>query len=368
MPVQRGDEILRQWSVLIAISQSADCSYDSLAARFGKAKRTIQRDIETLSLVFPVEEVWVGHKKCWRLERKAMGKLAETSFTFAELCAFYVHRGQLACAGGAAIDPDLGSALDKVGSALGPKMRKYLDQVAGVLSWKPEAAGLPGDVQPGAVKELMRAAIDHKRVRMDYHSFASGKVKPYVVEPARLTAGNGGLYLYAFVPAYGEMRTFAVQRIRKLSVTDEAFSPVVEAGADPYDKSIGIWAGGKVELVEIEFGPSVAAYVKERQFDDSQQVSERPDGSLRLRMKKAIDLPLRSWLLGFGHHVRVLRPAALAEAIFEELEEARLQYAPRMEFELPLAIHDDVRQRSLPFAGSRRGRTVRTSRSSPQRP
>jgi predicted DNA-binding transcriptional regulator YafY len=192
---------------------------------------------------------------------------------------------------------------------------------------------------------------------MEYHSFASGTIKSYLVEPARLTAGNGGLYLYAFVPAYGEMRTFAVQRIKELSVTDQRFdSPCAED--DPYKQSIGIWAGGKAEQVEIEFGAQVAPYVMERKFDDSQVVVLHPDGSIVLTMKKAVDLPLRSWLLGFGHHARVLRPTALAQAILEELEEARLQYAPRMPFDLPPSVYDGGRQYRLEFRTARRERSI----------
>ena len=86
------------------------------------------------------------------------------------------------------------------------------------------------------------------------------------------------------------------------------------------------------------------------------QIERRPDGSLVLSMKVAVDVPLRSWILGFGHQARVLRPRALAEAILEELEEAREQYAPRMQFELPPPIYDDSRQPKLPFRSARRGR------------
>ena len=353
--VERGNEILRQWKILMAISQRADCTYKWLTGEFGVTKRTIQRDLETLSLVFPVEEGMLDRSRVWRLDRKSLGKFADTSFTLPELCAFYVHRGQLACAGGASIDPDLASALEKVAKALGPKMRKYLDQVSAVLTWKPDAALLADPrANSATVNGLVCAAIDRRRVKMAYHSFAARKVKPYVVEPYRLTFGNGGLYLFAFVPAYGEMRTFAVQRIKKLQVTDQQFNPVSDVPDDPYKDSIGIWAGGKCERLEIEFAPGLAPYIEERQWGDSQQVASRPDGSIVLTVKKAIDLPLRSWILGFGHQARVLRPPALAEAIFEELEEAREQYAPRMAFELPPAVYDDSRQYALPFRGRRR--------------
>ncbi len=367
--MERGNEILRQWKMLMAISQSADCTYDSLSAELGVGKRTVQRDIETLSLVFPLEEDTVDRRKVWRLAPRALSRIADASFTLPELCAFYVYRGQLGCAGGATIDPDLKSALGKVAKALGPKMRKYLDQVTAVLTWKHDATTL---VDPNAnsatVNDLVRAAIDRKRVRMDYHSFAAGKVKPYIVEPYRLTFGNGGLYLFAFVPAYGEMRTFAVQRIKKLTVTDEIFNPTSNAPEDPYKDSIGIWAGGTCEQVEIEFAPRLAPYIEERQWGDAQQVTRRPDGSIVLSVRKAIDLPLRSWILGFGHQARVLKPSALAEAILEEFEDAREQYAPRMPFEMPPSPYDDSRQYSLPFRGSRgsRGRERRRPGSRPR--
>lgn len=358
--MERGNEILRQWKMLLTISQSADCTYDSLAASLEVGRRTIRRDIETLSLVFPVSDEMVGGRKVFRIEPRALGKLADASFTLPELCAFYLHRSQLACTGGAAIDPDLTSALEKVGKALGPKMRKYLDQVAGVLTWKHEAAalGVP-DANSATVDSLIRAAIDRRRVRMEYYSLAAGRVKPYVIEPYRLTFGNGGLYLYAFVPVYSEMRTFAVQRIKKLSVTEQVFDPMSNAPEDPYKDSIGIWAGGERELIRLEFSPRLAPYIEERTWADEQEIAHQPDGSIVLTMKKAIDLPLRSWILGFGHQARVLRPSGLAKAIFEELEEAREQYAPRMAFEQPSTIYDDSRQYHLPFSGRRPARPGR---------
>jgi predicted DNA-binding transcriptional regulator YafY len=356
--MQRGSEILRQWNMLMAIAQSADCSYDALVAEFGVKRRTVQRDLETLSLVFPLEDSMVNGHKVWRLAPRALARIADAAFTLPELCAFYVHRGRLAQAGGDAIDGDLKSALDKVARALGPKMRRYLDQVTAVLSWKHDPAMAPdGNAKPGTVEALVRATIDRRRVKMDYHSLASGVVKAYVVEPYRLTFGNGGLYLFAFVPAYGEMRTFAVQRIKKLAVTDQGFNPVSDVPEDPYKHSIGIWAGGTCELLEIEFAPRLAPYIEERVWGEAQQITRRPDGSIVLSVKMAVDLPLRSWILGFGHKARVLRPTTLADAIAGELEEAREQYAPRTGFDLPTSIYDDSRQYLLPFRSSRNSRT-----------
>jgi hypothetical protein len=40
-------------------------------------------------------------------------------------------------------------------------------------------------------------------------------------------------------------------------------------------------------------------------------------------------------VLSFGPLARVIAPSALAEEIFEQLEEARDGYAPRLAFEMP---------------------------------
>ena len=186
---------------------------------------------------------------------------------------------------------------------------------------------------------------------MDYHSFRSRRVKKYVVEPHRLTFTNGGLYLYAFVPAYSQMRTFALQRVRKLSVLDEKFTPG-EVPDEPYRNSMGPYSGGKTETVEIEFRPSVAPYIEEREWHPSQQILRRDDGSIVLSLQISVDPALRCWVLGFGHHARVLTPSSLATDILEELEEAREQYVPPIPFDLEPPLVVGAGASVLPFGAS----------------
>ncbi len=364
--VERNAEIIRQWKILIDIATAADCTIASLAAKYDVGERTIRRDLVALETAgFTLYPQRVDRRNCWRLSGKPLKAITETTFNLPELCAFYMNRTQLAAVGGSPIHADLRSAMAKVSKALGPQMKAYLDKLTMVLAWKPDPpqrADVTG--HPVPVECLVRATMDHKRIEMDYHSFAGGKIKAYSVEPYRLTFGNGGLYLFAYVPAYGQMRTFAVQRIKTLRVTESTFSPVQEVSSTPYGNSIGMYAGGKAEPVEIEFAPRLAPYIEEREWHPSQAIVKRADGSLLLKMTIAIDVPLRSWILGFGHQARVLKPSALAETILEELEEAREQYAPRMHFEMPPPIYDDGRQPALPFRPSRRPRTTGRRRSS----
>jgi predicted DNA-binding transcriptional regulator YafY len=363
--IERSAEVIRQWKILIDVATSADCTIASLAARHEVVERTIRRDLAALeSAGFTLYPQRVDGRNCWRLSGKPLKAITETAFTLPELCAFYVNRTQLASSGGAPIEADLASAITKVGKALGPQMKAYLDKLTAVLTCKPDPPRrADAKAHPVTVDCLVKATIDHRRIDMTYHSFASGKIRRYSVEPYRLTFGNGGLYVLAYVPEYGQMRTFAVQRIKALTVTDETFSAVQEVSPAPYGNSLGMYTGGAAEPVEIWFAPKLAPYIEEREWNPSQAIVRQSDGSIVLTMRIAVDVPLRSWVLGFGHQARVLKPSSLAETILEELEEAREQYAPRMSFELPPPIYDDVRQPSLPFRGSRRSRTSARRRS-----
>jgi predicted DNA-binding transcriptional regulator YafY len=242
-------------------------------------------------------------------------------------------------------------------------MRAYLDKLSAVLTCKPEPApvGRAGAAAQSAfVETLARATVEHRRVEMDYHSFTSRRVKRYTIEPHRLTFTNGGLYLYAFVPAYAQMRTFALQRIRKLKVLEETFKPG-EVPEEPYGNSLGPYSSDAVHDVEILFLPHVAPYIEEREWHKSQRITRLDDGSVVLGMRIGIDPPLRCWVLGFGHHARVLKPSSLAAEILEELEEAREQYAPPMPFDAAPLI--DVREMmALPFGGGRTNTRTMTRR------
>ena len=137
---------------------------------------------------------------------------------------------------------------------------------------------------------------------------------------------QGGLYLIAFVPEYAQVRTFAVERIRKVTVQQVTFEPVAELDSNPFKNSLGVHSGGQATKVQLRFHPQVAALVKERLWHGSQQFKDRADGSVVMSLDVSDDYALRNWILGFGRSVKVLRPPELVAWIEEELEAARRQY------------------------------------------
>jgi predicted DNA-binding transcriptional regulator YafY len=160
---------------------------------------------------------------------------------------------------------------------------------------------------------------------MRYFSASTRRAKQYEVQPYRLALTNGGVYLVAWVDAYGEFRTFAVNRIERLSVSDETFRRTRELPEHLFSQSLGVFSGDP-ERIEIEFDAAVAPFVRGRVWHESQVVRELPDGRLNVVLHVSNDWALRSWLLGFGAGVRVIGPPELARTLRGELERALAGY------------------------------------------
>jgi predicted DNA-binding transcriptional regulator YafY len=351
----RNAEVVRQWTILRELEASRRGTINGLAEKCGVTTRTIRRDLDALQEAgFPLLDEHLEGKVYWKLTSRAFRTLAETGFTLSELCAFYFSRTVLECLAGAPFSADLKTAFDKLAGVLTPRMREFLDKLPVVLAAKEEPRKRRDTtVQKATVSKLVEATLSHRRADMTYHSFSSGRVKDYVIEPYRLAYGQGGLYLFAFVPAYVQMRTFAVERIKKLSLLEEHFSPVMELSDKPFPDSVGIHSG-KPEAVEIQFAPSTAPYIREREWHKTQKIRDLSDGSIVLSLRVCADWALQSWVMSFGPFARVLKPSALAERVLEEIEEAREQYAPHLQFEVPQPLYDPKAQRKLAFAESAR--------------
>jgi proteasome accessory factor B len=339
----RNAELIRQWTLLQRIATVRAQTIPKLATELSVSTRTIRRDLEALQLAgFPVYDETVHGSKFWRVDTRGMGALARTGLTLSELAALYFSRAVIECFGGTALRSDIASAFDKLESALSPAMRKFLDRLPRAISAKHEHAKRQGAQTYAITARLLDAILGQRVISMQYFSLDSRREKLYTVHPSRLVHAQGGLYLMAFVPAYAEVRTFAVERIRKVSLQEATFEQVAELDADPFQHSLGVHRGGPTCKVRLRFHPQIAPLVKERTWHATQQFSDRADGSIIMTLEVTDDYALTSWILGFGRFIKVLAPAALVRRMREELGTAHEQY------ESGNVVDSDV-QPPLPF-------------------
>jgi predicted DNA-binding transcriptional regulator YafY len=330
--VARNAELIRQWEILREIDGARNgVPIAKLAATRGVHSRTIRRDIQALcDAGFPLYDAKVNGTSMWKLTDRPFKGLEQTGLSVTELCALHFSRAMLTTLAGVPLADDLERALGKLERALPVASRKYLDKMPLVV--KVKATGRKKQDER-RTREIAARAIDAslscRRVEMRYDSASSGRAKNYVVEPLRLSYADGGVYLLAYVPDYQQVRTFALERIQTLAMTDEHFEPRA-LPPEPFANSLGVHSGAP-ERIEVEFDPQVAAFVTSREWHRSQEIVEREDGSVLVRLCVCNDAPLRRWIHSFGPLARVVFPSTLAREIYEEIEEARERYAPRLE-------------------------------------
>ncbi len=321
----RNAEVIRQWKILKTIEAGRFTSSAKLAASHGVTERTIRRDIEALQEAgFPLYDDRANGKKVWRLVEGYRQKLVQ-GFTLSELTALYFSRNMLSFLGGAPFGQDLESAFAKIREALPAKSLPYLARIQDLFSARPDPWKDYSKKQD-VIAGLIDAILHQKQARVAYHSASSRRTKSYDLDPYRLVYYRGGLYLYARAHEYGEVRTFAVERVQKVEVLDQGFEVPADFSPSEYARSaFGIF-GGKAEPVELVFAAGIAGYVRERSWHESQRLVDEPDGGVRLTLEVAPAFDLKAWVKGFLPHVRVVRPASLRDEIARELETARAAF------------------------------------------
>ena len=327
----RNAEVIRQWTILREIERArgAGVTIDDLASLCDVTTRTIRRDLQALEEAgFPLydDRSHDDGRTRWQVSGQAFKGLA-AGLTVSELCALYFSRSLLESLSGTPFRDDVESAFEKLASVLTPHMRQFLDQLPRIIATKPDPMRRKDDPrQQRIIARAIDATLHHCQATIVYHSASSDRTKTYLVHPYRLAYAQGGLYLLAYVPEYGEVRTFAVERVQELSLLEERFTPIEELPDTAFPHSLGVHTGPP-ERVELEFEPAVADYVRAREWHPSQAMRDTESGGLHMTLDVCLDRALESWILSFGPFARVIAPDSLAREIAGRFEEARARYA-----------------------------------------
>jgi predicted DNA-binding transcriptional regulator YafY len=332
--VPRNTEVIRQWTILREIERArGGVTIDELAALCAVTTRTIRRDLQALEEAgFPLydDRAHDDGKTRWRVNGQAF-KGFTAGLTVSELCALYFSRTLVESLSGTPFRGDVESAFEKLSNGLTPHMRQFVDQLPRVIATKPDplrrrtAGAAADDVAQQTIARALDAILHHRQAAIVYYSKSSERQKDYLVHPYRLAHAQGGLYLLAYVPEYGQVRTFAAERIRRLSLLDDHFTPIEELPDMAFPHSLGVHSGPP-EHVEIEFEPAVADYVRTREWHPSQHVREVESGGVVVSLDVCIDRALTSWILGFGPSARVVSPERLAREIAQQFDKATALY------------------------------------------
>jgi predicted DNA-binding transcriptional regulator YafY len=167
--------------------------------------------------------------------------------------------------------------------------------------------------------DLITQAIDKSRTaQMRYFSASRGTATRREVDPYRVWYAGGGLYLIAYCHLRKDVRLFAVERIRSITLTDHPYQMPLGFNVEEYVQDALMIMRGRRINVELLFSKQVAAWVKDKLWHSSQQILVMKDGGLRMTLKVADTDELVGWILSFGSQVRIISPDRLRTKVREE--------------------------------------------------
>jgi len=349
----RNAQLIRQWAILKQIETNRWTTILDMAEAHIVSTKTIRRDLAALMEAgFPLYDERYEGKVYWRLNEEYKG-LPLATLSLSETAALYFSKKLVVNLAAPPFSDDIASAFRKIESALPDRNIKFLDSLDNMISVRADA---PKDLehQKTRIRLLMEAIGEEVQVKMQYFSVHSQQKKNYTIHPYRLMYFRGGIYLFAFVKEYSQIRTFAVERIETLEKTREPFDKPADFSVESYlESAFGVVKEEPFD-VEIIFNSDISEYVRSRVWHPSQQVREVGNGRISMKMHVGGEFELVSWILSFGPSAVVVSPERLLRRVEAELVRAAENYRKEITV-APARKAKKIESKKSAAAAARRG-------------
>lgn len=313
--------LLRQWRLIKALSTTRmGLTVRDMADLSEVSPKTIRRDLDLFrSLGLPLEEIIADHRgtKRWRLGD--WENAPAMTLTFDEALALYLSRRLLEPLAGTPFWCAAQSAMKKIRASLSDQVVAYLEQMADKLHFTVRGAGEYAH-QEDKIDRLMIAIEDSVVARIVYQSQRATEPVTYPIHPFGIVFHFGSLYLIGYKPEDDDIRTWKVDRIEDVELTDETFDRPKDFDLSRFlSGSFGVYHGRSHVRVRVRFSAKVARYVRESHWHHSQKLTPSTDGSLLAEFELSSTEEFKSWVWSFGRHAVVLEPQSLRQEMMGDL-------------------------------------------------
>ncbi len=313
----RGEAITRQLKLLSLLEARREgVGIDEAAAEVGARRRTVYRDFRVLEEAgFPLVSDREGRRARWKILEGFRHRL-QLSLSWSELLGLVVARQVLAGLAGTVFHDGASSALEKIRVTLPRPLAEKLKEVGRVAS-----ASTPFGADYGArgamVCRLLEAVDQRRTIEVRYRSRAPKRLgRERLLDPYHVHVDQRGLYLFAFCHRSGAVKTFRLDRMDEVRLTERTFSAPSEFDAGKFVRPMfGMWASGRPRQVRFVVSAEVAPLFMERKVHASQVVQRRSDGTAEVRLEVTVGPPLVAYLTGLGAEVIEIEPEELARAV-----------------------------------------------------
>jgi predicted DNA-binding transcriptional regulator YafY len=316
----RNVQVVRQWLLLERLERSKGATLDELVSGLPLDSvphpRTIRRDLEALEARFPIVTERRSGKTVWRL-MDGYRRSLQLTFSQTELMALVFSKDLLKPLDGTELKASLDSALQKMTAVLPSEGASFLGNLRDFFS-----VGLGPHKRyrehRDTIETITRAISRSRTVQIRYFSASRNATSRRNVDPYRLWYAQGALYLIGYCHLRKDVRLFAVDRIRAITVTSQPCQLPLGFDVDEYvANALLVMRGAPIE-VRLRFDRSAAPWVRDREWHRSQRLEPARGGALVMTLKVADTPELVGWILSFGSRVKVLAPEPIRKRVEEE--------------------------------------------------
>lgn len=294
---------------------------------FDVSRRTIQRDLDKLSLVFPLICQQDGKTNLWQFTLReahhlflpGMDHRTALTLKLAEEHLKPFIPQQLMCFL-APLFPEADKTLQQHPSRLNKWLDKTRSMSLGLPRIAPKICGQVWDV-------ISSAVVDEQQCYVTYHSQNNQAPKSYKISPLGIVIRGSVTYLLAVYDGYSDIRQMAMHRFESAkALPEDAFSPE-HFDIDNYieEGHFGILLEENLIRLKLSVSPSLARLLVEAPLAEDQIVNES-DTDIHLTCTIPESADLYKWLLSHGMDIKILEPSHVREKYLGHIEQAVSQY------------------------------------------
>ncbi len=314
--------IWRLLKILMMLCSKKNVKARDIATEIEMSQRQVYRDINCLKFAnIPIYADKNGYNI---VEDFFMPKI---NFSISEALTLMFLINSLKLQKGTPYTQSLAMASDKILNVLPKSIQKI---IAGLYLNQGVDFGLQTKINYKEIEDMFNqlhmAYMEKKSILISYYNIDRKEINRRKIDPYAFKFYFSVWYMIGYCHLRKCVRTFRVDRIRKMEMTSENFK--IKTDFDMEDFFSGSWGivKGKKAKIKLVFNKSISDFISEIDWHPSQKLSIDKEGDLVAEYEVMGLEEIEKWILSFGSNVTVLEPLQLKEKIYSTILEMKNNY------------------------------------------